>query len=137
MTIVTKTEIDKLADLFEFHVAGHEALALTVLRKVAGRLDFRLKLQKASIQLIDAAPSATPFAVLGFRRTKPFIFLEFYGAADLDDARIVQTIEYEGRPLHRIHIATPDDVTEDVVAWVVDSAVRYSSDERSPPSLRL
>ena len=56
-------KIDKLAELFNFHVPEHENLAVTLLKQLSKRIDFKLKIQKASIQLV----SQKPFAVPGFR----------------------------------------------------------------------
>ena len=115
----TKDVIENASDALHFHRPEHENLARTLLHEVAGQIDFTLKIQKASIQLL--AP--IPFAVLGFRRIQAHIFVEFLHESVLEHARIIKTItSAKHPPLHRVHVVTAEDIDPELIAWIVHAS---------------
>lgn len=119
-----KATINTYKKSFVFHREEHEPLTTALLEEINKEIDLTLKVQKASIQLI----SQEPFAVLGYRRSKPSVFIEFYTLDQCDNARIVQTITAKnGLPLHRVIIENLDDINAELLNWVLSSAAIVDS----------
>jgi hypothetical protein len=117
--IFTQDVIDHLPDVFHFHRPEHEELTHTLLQHAAAQIDFTLKIQKASIQLLAPAP----FAVLGFRRSHAHIFVEFLHESEIEHARIIKTItSAKHAPLHRVNVATATDIDPELLAWIVHAS---------------
>lgn len=103
---------------FHFHHEEHRTLTASLIKNVSSKLSFQLKVQKASIQFIGKAP----FAVIGYRRSKKSIFIEFYTAEELAHKRIIQTIDTKvGLPLHRVEINTLNDIDDGLINWICNS----------------
>ena len=71
---MTAKEQQKLVDFFSEDRKGFEETVSMLLNTLAKEITFRLKIQKASIHLCDGAS----FAVIAFRRSLPYSFIEFY-----------------------------------------------------------
>jgi len=120
--IITKDKIKDMKSYFTFHQPEHEVLTAYILDKLSEKIDFKLKIQKASIQLLNPEP----FAVLGYRRKQKYIFLEFYNKIEVEDCRVVKTLEAENRLfLNRIHITDVGDFDDGFVDLVCESALRW------------
>ena len=82
------------------------------------KLDFKLKIQKASIQLLNPEP----FAVIGLRRSKKNIFLEFYNETEIDKNRIVKTIKGNNSfIINRVDIASECDIDTELIEYIIHS----------------
>ena len=114
--IAQQNQIQDLPTLFSFHQHEHQELAIHLLRTLAAKMAFKLKLQKASIQLLNDKP----FAVLGFRSSQTHIFYEFYSAAEIKNARIIKTLlAKDGLLINRVEIFTTNDVDDEVINWTI------------------
>lgn len=118
MKIFKGTNYTDLAREFAFHKAEHEALAVLFLSRIAPHVQFKLTLLKASMHLVDTEP----FAVLGFRRSQAFIFVEFYNESEIASIRIDRTLPREDtRMIHRVNITSADDIDRELITWVLHS----------------
>lgn len=116
--IAQQNQIQDLPTLFSFHQNEHQDLAIHLLRALAAKIDFNLKIQKASIQLVNDQP----FAVLGFRRSQTHIFFEFYSAAEIKNGRIIKTLRAKDDLLiNRVEIFTANDVDDELINWTIAS----------------
>lgn len=101
-----------------YHREVHKTLTDLFLGKMSKKTDFKLKVQKASIQLVGKEP----FSVIGYRRSKGSIFVEFYSHDGLEHPRISQTIiAKNGLPLHRILIEKESDINDELLVWITES----------------
>lgn len=116
--ILSKKDIKENSHYFSFHQEEHEKLFLAVLLKVIDKLDFKLKIQKASIQLLNP----DPFIVFGFRRNKKNIFLEFYHEESIKEARIIKSIKVQNSLyIHRVEISDEKDINKELLEYMVHS----------------
>lgn len=116
--IVTKDKIDKLPYLFHFHLHEHEVLSILLLNKMSKTMDFKLIFQKASIQLVNSEP----FAVIGFRRSQKYIFLEFFNESKIENKRIIKTTKSKiNLIINRVNIVTSDEIDTELLNWINDS----------------
>lgn len=116
--VAQQDQIDTLPTLFSFHRHEHQELAIYLLHTLAAKMAFKLKLQKASIQLLNDKP----FAVLGFRRSRKHIFYEFYSATEINNARIIKTTRTkDGLLMNRVNIFTIYDVDDELINWTMTS----------------
>ena len=114
--IAQQDQIDTLPTLFSFHQYEHQELATHLLRTLAAKMAFKLKTQKASIQLLHDKP----FAVLGFRRSHTHIFFEFYSAAEIKNGRIIKALRAkDGLLINRVEIFTTNDVDDELINWTI------------------
>lgn len=117
--IAQQDQIEDLPTLFSFHQTEHQLLAVHLLNELATAIDFKLKIQKASIQLVDNKP----FAVLGFRRSQKHIFFEFYNAEEINNPRIIKTLlAKNGYFINRVEIFTANDVDDELINWTSASS---------------
>jgi len=108
---------DQLSTAFDFHRSEHENLSLKLVSTLAEHISFQLKIQKASIQFISP-----PFGVIGLRRSKANIFLEFYAPQELQNTRIIRrTLMPNQLILHRVEVSSSDDLDEELIHWLKES----------------
>ncbi|MCP4130853.1 MAG: hypothetical protein GY754_07710 [bacterium] len=113
--IAAKDKIDNISNLLHFHQHEHEALTVFLIKKLPQTMDFKLKIQKASIQLVNAEP----FAVIGFRRSQKSIFLEFYNKSEIKHDRIIKTTASKNKLIiNRVTIAAIDEIDAEIINWV-------------------
>ncbi len=116
---IDKAKRNELEKHFIFHQKEHEILTLALLDKFSNAFEFKLKVQKASIQLLNPQP----FAVLGFRRSEKHIFIEFYTQTEIKNNRIVKTLKSENNLIiNRVEIFTENDIDEELINWMKESS---------------
>lgn len=115
--IIQKERFKEIPTYINFHKKEHEILSKYFIEKVFNKIDFKLKIQKASIQLLNAAP----FVVLGLRRSEKHIFIEFYNENIIDDKRIVKTLKKDDNVINRVNISTTTDIDKQLVDFVIHS----------------
>lgn len=116
--MISSDHIVDLPDSFHFHVAQHATLSMFLLNRMAEKLSFRLKLQKATIQLIDGAA----FAILGFRRSQQSIFVEFFTEKEVSSLRVERTvIGRNGKLINRVYLHVETDVDSELLQWLMHS----------------
>jgi len=116
--ILKHTHLDQFATGFDFHRPEHKSLSLELLSTLAKQIQFKLKLQKASIQLIDKAP----FGVIGLRRSKANIFVEFYTEDESHSPRIIRRQSMPNQlTLNRVELSAPSDIDEELIHWIIAS----------------
>ena len=90
----------------------------SLLNQLEKELTFKLKIQKASIQLV----CNVPFAIIGFRRSLDYIFVEFYNDIMIDNPRIVSTIAKSKQLIiHRLYVSSLDDIDIQLLTWIKSS----------------
>ncbi|MEN8907281.1 MAG: hypothetical protein ABF289_15095, partial [Clostridiales bacterium] len=105
-------DLNELKTVFKFHKNEHKNLTNHLLKKLSTTLRFRLKVQKASIQLIDKVP----FAVIGLRRSCNYIFFEFYNSVSINTSRAVKTVvKDENKIINRINILSSDCIDDEIL----------------------
>ena len=98
--------------------AKFRGIVIAILNQLEKEIEFKLKIQKASIQLC----CLVPFAVIGFRRSKSFIFVEFYNSNKIDDQRIVKSItKLEKLIINRVNIFSPNEIDKQLLNWIKKS----------------
>jgi hypothetical protein len=116
--IIKKERLKELPNLFEFHHPEHQELSMFFLEKIAARLDFKLKIQRASIQLMNPHP----FAVIGLRQSQSFIFIEFYNEVEVESKRVVKTLEGKNECIvNRVEIVHTNEIDSELLDFVVHS----------------
>lgn len=116
--IITKNRVMELPTLIEFHHKEHKSLSISIIKKMGDRIDFKLKIQKTSIQLLNPEP----FAVIGIRRSKNDVFLEFYNEIEIDKNRIVKTIKGNNSfIINRVNIVAENDIDTELIEYMVHS----------------
>lgn len=96
----------------------HSEKLFHLLNRLSLQLNYQLKIQRASIQLIHNAP----FAVIGFRRRSNHFFVEFYNDRIIENNRIV-TRQDKGNSLiiHTVNVSTLSDIDNDLLKWIKHS----------------
>jgi hypothetical protein len=116
--IITKNRVMELPTLIEFHREEHKSLSISIIKKIGDRIDFKLKIQKASVQLLNPEP----FAVIGLRRSKKDIFLEFYNEIEIDNNKIVKTLKGNNSfIINRVNITAERDIDTELIEYIVHS----------------
>ena len=116
--IITKNRVMELPALIEFHREEHKSLSISIIKKIGDRIDFKLKIQKASVQLLNPEP----FAVIGLRRSKKDVFLEFYNEIEIDNNRIVKTLKGNNSfIINRVNITAERDIDTELIEYIVHS----------------
>ena len=97
----------KFADLVEL-----------LLNKLSQQIDFNVKIQKASIQLINKGA----FAVLGFRKNMDSFFVEFYNAKQIENDRIAQMKRLnDSLIIHTVNISNSSEIDNMLISWIKQS----------------
>lgn len=108
----------ELPTFIEFHHEEHKSLSISIIKKIGDRIDFELKIQKASVQLLNPKP----FAVIGLRRSKKDVFLEFYNEIEIDKNRIVKTLKGNNSfIINRVNITAKHDIDTELIEYIVHS----------------
>ncbi len=116
--IITKNRIIELPTLIEFYHEEHKSLSILIIKKMADRMEFKLKIQKTSIQLLNPEP----FAVIGLRRSDKNVFLEFYNENEIDKSRTVKTIKGKNPfIINRVNIAFEHDMDTKLIEYIIHS----------------
>ena len=116
--LITKNRVMELATLIEFHHEEHESLSISIIKKVGDKINFKLKIQKASIQFLNPEP----FAVIGLRRSKKDVFLEFYNEIEIDNNRIIKTVKGNNSfIINRVNISSDSDIDTELIDYIVHS----------------
>lgn len=116
--ILQKENINSLTNLYDFKEAEHRILSILLLERLAQSLDFKLKIQKSSIQLLNAKA----FAVIGFRRNHKHIFIEFYSKAGINSNRIISTVKDKNEYIiNRINILEDNDIDAELIEFITCS----------------
>lgn len=93
-------------------------LLMLLFNDLSLQFNFKLKIQKASIQLIHTLP----FAVLGFRKSKDYCFLEFYSASEIDNSRIVKKTKHNDRLIiHTVNLLPDSNIDDNILTWIKNS----------------
>lgn len=117
--IISKNKINEISSLFHFHRENHKYLSISFLRKVAEELDFKLKLQKSTIHLIQEQS----FAVIGFRRSTENIFIEFFHEDMIKNSRVVKNVlGRNGENINRIDIYCENDIDLELLEYIIHSS---------------
>jgi hypothetical protein len=117
---MTAKEQQKLIDFFSTDRKCFEETVSMLLNTLAKEITFRLKIQKASIHLCDRVS----FAVIAFRRSLPYFFIEFYNADKIVNPRIVKTItKSEKLVINRVNILSSNDIDSEFLNWIQKSQV--------------
>ncbi len=116
--LVTKEQIKEIDNFLMFYKPKHKKLSIRILEEVANEIDFKLKIQKASIQLV----TSQAFAVIGLRRSQESIFIEFYSKSKIDNDRIVKTIKGKNRlEINRINIFNENEINKELIKFILHS----------------
>lgn len=116
--IIEKERINNLPNYIDFCHEGHKKLSISFLEKIANEIDFRLKILKASIQLIKSQS----FAVIGLRRSQEHIFIEFYSEALMDNTKIIKTIKgRNGFIINQVNISNDGDIDSELIRFIIHS----------------
>ncbi len=116
--IVDKDKIKSLHNFIDFHRPVHKKLPILLLEKIAYEIDFKMKVQKASIQLI----CSQPFAVIGLRQNQEHIFVEFYSEIKIDKARIVNITKGKSELLiNRINLIKECEIDLELIKYILHS----------------
>jgi hypothetical protein len=92
----------------------HSEKLLHLLNSLSSRLNYKLKIQRASIQLIHKAP----FAVIAFRRKADHFFVEFYNDCIIEHDRIIKTNKRSSLIIHTVNILTLSDIDDELLKWM-------------------
>lgn len=116
--IINKNRVIELPTLIEFHHEEHKTLSFSIIKKMADKMEFKLKIQKASIQFLNPEP----FAVIGLRRSQKNVFLEFYNENKINKDRIVKTIK-GNNPfiINRVNISDENDIDTELIKYIIHS----------------
>lgn len=115
---MTTKENQKLEAFFSEDRECFKETVLKLLNNLEKEITFSLKIQKASIQLCDKVT----FAIIAFRRSKPYFFVEFYNPEKLDNSRIVKTIaKTETLIINRVNILLPKEIDKELLNWIKES----------------
>lgn len=96
----------------------YSGLLFALFDKLSLQFEFHLKIQKASIQLIHQHP----FAVIGFRKSKDYLFVEFYHHSVINGLAIVKTkIAENSKIIHTIHLTPNAIINSNIINWIKDS----------------
>jgi len=116
--IITKNRAIELPTLIKFHQEEHKSLSFSIIEKMDDKMDFKLKIQKASIQFLNPEP----FAVIGLRRNHKNVFLEFYNEKKIDKDRIVKTIKGNNSfIINRVNISDENDIDTELIGYIIHS----------------
>lgn len=97
--------------------AIHTTTVTKLLNALAGKVEFKLKNQKTSIQLIaDVA-----FSVIGFRKNENQLFVEFYSEKTISSPGVKETGQREGWLIHRASLHGIDDINDELIQWIQNS----------------
>lgn len=117
---MTAKEQQKLVDFFSKDRRCFEETVSILLNTLAKENNFRLKIQKASIHLCDRVS----FAVIAFRRSLPYFFIEFYDTEQIVNPRISITItKSEKLVIHRVNILSSNDIDTQLLNWIQKSHI--------------
>ena len=93
-------------------------LLLLFFNKLSLSIDFKIKIQKVSIQLTQKKP----FAVVGFRKKCNYLIIEFYSDYPLDDNRIIKTNKTNNsKIIHTINVYKDSDIDDAIINWIIKS----------------
>jgi hypothetical protein len=117
---MTAKEQQKLIEFFSEDRKCFEEAVSVLLNTLAKEITFRLKIQKASIHLCDRVS----FAVIAFRRSSPYFFIEFYNTDKIVNSRIVKTItKSEKLVINRVNILSSNDIDTELLNWIQKSQI--------------
>lgn len=105
----------------------HSDKLFHLLNRLSSRLNCKIKIQRASIQLIHKVP----FAVIGFRRRSNHFFVEFYNDCVIENDRVIKTNDHKGdsRIIHTVNILTFSDIDDDLMKWIKHSFELVNKEE--------
>lgn len=127
--IVSIDSIDNLGSLFNFHKVEHATLAHALLTALADKLDFKMKLQKATIHFMHR----DSFGVIGFRRTQKGIFVEFYEKNQIISDRIIKRLigKKNNQSIARVIINDINDIDSELICWIIESFKLSSTEAKT------
>jgi hypothetical protein len=103
---------------FENNYSQYKQTCFHLLNTFSELVSFDIKIQKASIQLINPEP----FAVLAFRKSITGIIIEFYNNGEIKSDRIIKTIKNVGKPtIRRMTIQNIEEIDEELMKWFANS----------------
>lgn len=108
----------KLIDFFKSDRQEYVELVFSLLESLSKQLEFKLKIQSASIQLIHKFP----FAVVGFRKSKSYFFIEFYYNSVIDSHCIVKTTRLSNSVIiHTVNLSSESTIDDNIFDWIKSS----------------
>lgn len=115
---MNEKERAQLTDFLGSDRQVYSDLVFLLFDNLSKQLDFKLKIQKASIQLIHKFP----FAVLGFRKSKDYFFVEFYYNSVIDNSRIIKTKMFgDSMIIHTVNLYSNSIIDDNIVNWIKSS----------------
>lgn len=112
---MNEKDINRLLKFLDPDKQMYVDLLVRLLSRLSLEVDFKLKIQKASIQLIHQLP----FAVIGFRKSKDYLLVEFYDNAAIEDERIVKrTVCKESMIIKTIHVTFDAEIDDAIINWI-------------------
>ena len=117
---MTSLENNKLDAFFINERKGYKETVVLLIKELKKAIDFKFKFLKASIQLVNK----TPFAVIAFRRSKPYFFVEFYSTEQIKSPRIIKTIDKADQQIiNRVNVLSIEQIDEELLNWIQKSKV--------------
>lgn len=111
--------IRSLDEYYSFHHIEHSLLSKYVLNKLSKKISFKMDLKKASIHL----KLKDSFAIIGFRRSKKSIFIEFFSTVHIEDMTIMK--EYKSKNeliVNRVLIESISDINDKLIDFLYSSS---------------
>lgn len=119
---MTNLEKEKLLSFLTQDRKQYSELILLFLSQLDKEVKFKLKIQKATIQLYHNVA----FAVIGFRRSQSHVFIEFYNSDAICNPRIVKSITKPEHPklvINRINVSSLHEIDIELLTWVKTSSL--------------
>lgn len=118
--ILPSQKYQELEGTFQFHQVNHKTLVFHVIEQLSQKLGFKLKVQKASLQFLN---KSKPFAVIALRRSKEFVFVEFYTEQSTQNNRIVREVmTSDGLIINRLLVEATDCYDAELEKWLIASS---------------
>ncbi|WP_156888350.1 DUF5655 domain-containing protein [Spirochaeta cellobiosiphila] len=122
--LIELSDVYKMAEYIHFYQEQHQQLSLLLIERLSAHLDFKLKIQKATVHFVKD----DSFAVIGLRRSKASIFVEFHVSKFIKNPRVEKTLTgRKGQLIHRVTVHNGEDIDETLLTWIKDS-YRLNSD---------
>ncbi|HEX2995074.1 MAG TPA: hypothetical protein VHP14_09620 [Anaerolineales bacterium] len=102
----------------------HRDKLLSLLNALSSQLNYKIKIQRASIQLIHRRP----FAVIGFRRKANCFFVEFYNDRIIESDRVIKTNQRDSFIIHTVNVSMLSDIDDDLLEWMKHSSELVDTD---------
>lgn len=117
---MTEKEKEKLQSFLAIKKEQYSDIVVAFLKQLEEIVKFRLIFQKASIKLCVNEP----FAVIAFRRSLSYVFIEFYNSFEIDSSRIIKKIvKSQQLIIHRIAVYSLNDIDGELIIWIKNSSL--------------